>query len=430
MAITKFLSAAAIVFFLSLEKVLVTAESVPTEAPSPAYSDYPVSLFPSNFYPESDKPFYEATCVETHKNVVDTLYDTFGRDNCVKNNPIEYVQTVKCEVFGSNYGGSATKSSAEYLGAYGAPYAFSGDCLVDYVPSALTMTYTNIDGSASTQKTLFFSRKDCGGCLSQQKDFLNSIRKSRQRGPPTSPSDQPAVSQMSSQSPTIDSIVVFAVTICTSDCYNAADTLNTDAKFQNRVGEILDPGIVVAVLVSEGSGICTPGCTVPSERRFLYPFKTGKDMSPVTSDDNEGRLLQLLQTTVVNIIVDMAETGESVNPTQLLELFEGNKSDLDQAGLTIEGVVLATQSPSSFPSSDDGTTTTPPNPAPYGIPTFPPVPPIPTLLPVASPSPAPTKPTPEPITQTPEPTTPSPTTKSMKSKSSKSKKKTGKGKRN
>jgi len=162
----------------------VSAESVPTEAPSPAYSDYPVSLFPSVFYPESDKPFYEATCVETHKNVVDTLYDTFGRDNCVKNNPIEYVQTVKCEVFGSNYGGSATKSSAEYLGAYGAPYAFSGDCLVDYVPSALTMTYTNIDGSASTQKTLFFSRKDCGGCLSQQKDFLNSIRKSRQRGPP------------------------------------------------------------------------------------------------------------------------------------------------------------------------------------------------------------------------------------------------------
>merc|ERR1712238_552235 len=85
------------------------------------------------------------------------------------------------------------------------------------------------------------------------------------------------------------------------------------------------------------------------------------------------------------------------------------------------------------PNSEDAcTTTSPPNPAPYGpIPTtFPPVPPIPTLLPAASPSPAPTTPTPEPITATPEPTTPSPTTKSMKSKSSKSKKKTGKGKRN
>jgi len=162
----------------------VSAESVPTEAPTPGYSDYPVSSFPSLMYPEADKPFYEATCVENHKNVVDTLYDTFGRDNCVKNNPIEYVQTVKCEVFGTNQDGDVKKLSAEYMGAYGSPYAFSENCLVDYVPSALTLTYTNIDGSASTRDNLFFSRKDCGGCLSSQENFLNAIQQSRQRGPP------------------------------------------------------------------------------------------------------------------------------------------------------------------------------------------------------------------------------------------------------
>merc|ERR1712161_83124 len=209
--------------------------------------------------------------------------------------------------------------------------------------------------------------------------------------PSTSPSVQPSVSQMPSESPTIDSTVAFAVTLCTSDCANAVAILNADAEFQKGLGNIMDPKIEVPVTVDEGSGTCTPtpGCT---GRRFLFPVETDKDMSPATSDDSEGRLLTF-STTVVNIIVDMAETGESVNPTQLLEQFEDNKSDLDQAGLTIEGVVLATQSPSSFPSSDDGTTTTPPNPAPYGIPTFPPIPPIPTLLPVASPSPAPTKPT-------------------------------------
>mmetsp|Transcript_40103 Transcript_40103/g.43533 ORF Transcript_40103/g.43533 Transcript_40103/m.43533 type:complete len:245 (+) Transcript_40103:70-804(+) len=181
----------AIVFLLSLEKDLsvrfVSAESVPTEAPTPGYSDYPVSSFPSIMYPETDKPFYEATCVETHKNVVDTLYDAFGRNNCVKNNPIEYVQTVKCEVFGTNPGGDGKKLSADYMGAYGAPYApyaYMENCLLDYVPSALTLTSTYLDGSMSAQEMLFFSRKDCGGCLSNQQGFLNGIRQDRQRGPP------------------------------------------------------------------------------------------------------------------------------------------------------------------------------------------------------------------------------------------------------
>ena len=36
--------------------------------------------------------------------------------------------------------------------------------------------------------------------------------------------------------------------------------------------------------------------------------------------------VQELQTTVVNIVVDMFETGESVDPTQLLKQFEDNKS--------------------------------------------------------------------------------------------------------
>jgi len=178
----------AIVFLLSLEKDLsvrfVSAESVPTEAPTPEYSDYPVSSFPSVMYPETDKPFYEATCVETHKNVVDTLYDAFGRNNCVKNNPIEYVQTVKCEVFGTNQGGDGKQLSAEYMGAYGAPYAYSGNCLLDYVPSTLTLTSTYLDGSMSAQEMLFFSRKDCGDCLSNQDGFFRMIQQDRQRGPP------------------------------------------------------------------------------------------------------------------------------------------------------------------------------------------------------------------------------------------------------
>ena len=156
---------------------------------------------------------------------------------------------------------------------------------------------------------------------------------------------------MPSQSPTHDSTVAFALTICTLDCENAVDSLNVDTKFQKGLNNILDPNILVPVTVDEGSSTCTPGCT---GGRFLFPFETGKDMSSATFYDSEGRLLQdQQQTTVVNIIVDMAETGESVNPTQLLEQFEDNKSDLDKdSAFSIEGVVLATQSPSSFPSSE------------------------------------------------------------------------------
>ena len=119
--------------------------------------------------------------------------------------------------------------------------------------------------------------------------------------------------------------MAFAVALCTSDCANAVAILNADAEFQKGLGNIMNPDIEVSVTVDEGSGTCIPGCT---GRRFLFPFETSKDMSPLTSDDSEGRLLQdlLVQTTVVNIIVDMAETGESVNPTQLLKQFEDNKS--------------------------------------------------------------------------------------------------------
>merc|ERR1712238_378511 len=166
--------------------------------------------------------------------------------------------------------------------------------------------------------------------------------------PSTSPSVKPSVSQMPSQSPTVDSTVAFGVTICTSDCDNAVDILNADVTFQKGLNNILDPDIEVPVEVDEGSGTCTPGCT---GRRFLFPFGTDKDMAPATSDDSEGRILTS-STTVVNIIVDMVETGESVNPTQLLKQFEDNKSDLDGPNLSVEGVVLATQSPSSFPSSE------------------------------------------------------------------------------
>merc|ERR1712238_156395 len=152
------------------------------------------------------------------------------------------------------------------------------------------------------------------------------------KSPSISPSEQPSVSQMPSQSPTIDSVVPFAATVCVEakDCENTVAKLNADDAFLTEVGEILDADTNVLVTVVEGSGICTPGCSsVPSERRFLYPFETVKDMSPVTSEDNEGRLLTS-STTVVNIIVDMVNTGESVNPTQLLKQFEDNKSDLDK----------------------------------------------------------------------------------------------------
>ena len=75
-------------------------------------------------------------------------------------------------------------------------------------------------------------------------------------------------------------------------------------------------------------------------------------MSPVTSKDSEGRLLSS-STTVVIMIVQMVDTGESVDQTQLLENFETNKNTLNEKGVySIERVVLATQSPSSFPSSE------------------------------------------------------------------------------
>ena len=96
---------------------------------------------------------------------------------------------------------------------------------------------------------------------------------------------------MPSQSPTIDSVVPFAVTVCVEakDCENTAAKLNADDVFLTEVGNILDADNNVSVTVVEGSGICTPGCTlVPSERRFLYPFEIVKDMSPVTFEDNEG----------------------------------------------------------------------------------------------------------------------------------------------
>ena len=70
---------------------------------------------------------------------------------------------------------------------------------------------------------------------------------------------------MPSESPTIDSTVAFAVTLCTSDCANAVAILNADAEFQKGLGNIMDPDVEVPVTVDEGSGTCIPGCT---GRRF------------------------------------------------------------------------------------------------------------------------------------------------------------------
>eukprot|EP00751_Fragilariopsis_kerguelensis_P045869 CAMPEP_0170982628 /NCGR_PEP_ID=MMETSP0736-20130129/3741_1 /TAXON_ID=186038 /ORGANISM="Fragilariopsis kerguelensis, Strain L26-C5" /LENGTH=70 /DNA_ID=CAMNT_0011405891 /DNA_START=35 /DNA_END=243 /DNA_ORIENTATION=- len=70
-------------------------------------------------------------------------------------------------------------------------------------------------------------------------------------------------------------------------------------------------------------------------------------MSPVSSEDSEGRLLTS-STTVVIMIIQMVDTGVSVDQAQLVDNFDTNKSTLDEAGnFSIEGVVLATQSPSS-----------------------------------------------------------------------------------
>ena len=61
--------------------------------------------------------------------------------------------------------------------------------------------------------------------------------------------------------------MVFAVTICTSECANAVAILNANAEFKTKIGTIMGPDIEVPVEVDEGLGTCTPGCT---GRRFLF----------------------------------------------------------------------------------------------------------------------------------------------------------------
>ena len=77
---------------------------------------------------------------------------------------------------------------------------------------------------------------------------------------------------------------------------------------------MLDDTVVILVTVVEGSGTCIPGCTlVPPNGRFLYPFETTKDMSPFTTKDTKGRSLSS-SLSVVNIILDMVNTSELVDP--------------------------------------------------------------------------------------------------------------------
>ena len=79
-------------------------------------------------------------------------------------------------------------------------------------------------------------------------------------------------------------------------------------------------------------------------------------MSSVTSE-HSGRQLQESETAVVNVIVDLAATGESVDSAQLLGKFENNKDTLNEDGiLTVGSIVLATLSPSSVPSSEPSST--------------------------------------------------------------------------
>ena len=144
---------------------------------------------------------------------------------------------------------------------------------------------------------------------------------------------------MPSQSPTIDSTLVFAVTVCTSECADAVATLNADAEFELKLSTIMDPNITVPVEVYEGSSICIPGCVLPI-RRFLFPFETDTNMSPATSDGSEGQLLQLQQTTVVTIVVDMAETGESVDSIQLLNQLKTTRVTLTPPVFLLKGVFL------------------------------------------------------------------------------------------
>ena len=79
-------------------------------------------------------------------------------------------------------------------------------------------------------------------------------------------------------------------------------------------------------------------------------------MSSVTSE-HSGRQLQETETAVVNVFVDLAATGESVDSAQLLGKFETNMDTLNEDGiLTVGSIVLATLSPSSVPSSEPSTT--------------------------------------------------------------------------
>jgi len=174
---------------------------------------------------------------------------------------------------------------------------------------------------------------------------------------------------MPSQSPTIDSIVVMALTICTEDCANAAENLNNNAKLRNATQALAAQNTTAASeeIVSKiepGSSSCSPGCTSPSSSpstgqiegsRFLFPFETNKDILPISSKDSEGQLLTF-QTTVVNLVIDLAATGESVDPVQIQQAFEASKEDLSEEGLIIESIELATQSPSSVPSSEPSAT--------------------------------------------------------------------------
>ena len=162
---------------------------------------------------------------------------------------------------------------------------------------------------------------------------------------------------MPSQSPTIDSTTEFAFEICSSKCDTAAEDLSGDQSFTGQIGDIAAGGTSidgseVIVQVGEGSGTCIDGC---SSRRFLNQFLTDKDMSPVPSEDSDGNLL-IFQTTIINVVIDMVATGESVNPEELLGEVATNKDTLNSDSLIIESVVLATQSPSSFPSSEPSAT--------------------------------------------------------------------------
>jgi hypothetical protein len=182
--------------------VRASPDDVPTMIPSmkvTTYSDYPVSVFPSIPFPEEDRPFYEDTCIENNKNVLNKLYDTFGRGNCEKKFPPQFssafwsgtiggdfVLTVECVIEVEGY----YTSTAFYWAALGAPYAYSSDCTIDYVPSGLHVidTYT-YPGGSSLYESINFSRFDCrdnNNCLSSMENLFGSIQR-RRRYPGTPP---------------------------------------------------------------------------------------------------------------------------------------------------------------------------------------------------------------------------------------------------